>query len=57
MAEPSLTGIRVAILATDGFEQVELTEPRKALDRPAPPPRWSRPSGQGARLEVQGMGR
>jgi protease I len=33
MAEPSLTGIRVAILATDGFEQVELTEPRKALDQ------------------------
>jgi deglycase len=27
-----LNGIRVAILATDGFEQVELTEPRKALD-------------------------
>jgi protease I len=29
---PSLTGKRVAILATDGVEQVELTEPRKALD-------------------------
>lgn len=28
----SLTGKRVAILATDGVEQVELTEPRKALD-------------------------
>ena len=27
-----LEGLRVAILATDGFEQVELTEPRKALD-------------------------
>ncbi len=27
-----LTGKRVAILATDGVEQVELTEPRKALD-------------------------
>jgi protease I len=27
-----LTGLRVAILATDGFEQSELTEPRKALD-------------------------
>ena len=33
MAEQSLNGIRVAILATDGFEQVELTEPRKALDQ------------------------
>jgi protease I len=28
----SLKGKKVAILATDGFEQVELTEPRKALD-------------------------
>jgi len=32
MAE-SLQGKRIAILATDGFEQVELTEPRKALDQ------------------------
>jgi protease I len=29
---PSLSGKRVAILATDGVEQVELTAPRKALD-------------------------
>jgi deglycase len=29
---PSLNGKRVAILATDGVEQEELTEPRKALD-------------------------
>jgi protease I len=28
----SLSGKRVAILATDGVEQIELTEPRKALD-------------------------
>ena len=28
---PSLSGKTVAILATDGFEQVELTEPTKAL--------------------------
>jgi protease I len=27
-----LQGLRVAILATDGFEQSELTEPRRALD-------------------------
>ncbi len=32
MAEKSLQGLKVAILATDGFEQVELTEPRKALE-------------------------
>src|SRR3954463_7277111 len=25
-------GVKVAILVTDGFEQVELVEPRKALD-------------------------
>jgi protease I len=28
----TLAGMRVAILATDGFEQAELEEPRKALD-------------------------
>jgi len=27
----NLSGVKIAILATDGFEQVELTEPRKAL--------------------------
>jgi protease I len=32
MAEKILNGLKVAILATDGFEQVELTEPRKALE-------------------------
>jgi len=32
MANSKLDGKRVAILATDGVEQVELTEPRKALD-------------------------
>jgi protease I len=31
-AEQTLKGKKVAILVTDGFEQVELTEPRKALD-------------------------
>jgi protease I len=32
MADKTLEGMRVAILATNGVEQVELTEPRKALD-------------------------
>ena len=32
MANSNLRGIRVAILATDGFEQAELLEPRKELD-------------------------
>lgn len=31
MAE-SLKGLNVAVLVADGFEQVEMTEPRKALD-------------------------
>ncbi len=31
MAQQELTGLRVAILVAEGFEQVELTEPRKAL--------------------------
>jgi protease I len=33
MAQQNLQGKRVAILATDGFEQSELLEPRKALDQ------------------------
>jgi protease I len=32
MTNSGISGKRVAILATDGVEQVELTEPRKALD-------------------------
>lgn len=31
--EKELTGRTIAILVTDGFEQVEMTEPRKALDQ------------------------
>lgn len=31
--EQSLNGKKVAILVADGFEQVEMTEPRKALDQ------------------------
>ena len=32
MANNNLHGLKVAILVTDGFEQVELTEPKNALD-------------------------
>ncbi|MEN3363209.1 MAG: protease [Burkholderiales bacterium] len=32
MAHDNLNGLNVAILVTDGFEQVELSRPRKALD-------------------------
>lgn len=33
MTEKELDGLRVAILVTDGFEQVELVKPREALDQ------------------------
>ena len=32
MGNVSLQGLRVAILVTDGFEQVEVEKPRAALD-------------------------
>jgi protease I len=32
MAQKTLNGVRVAILATNGFEQSELLQPRRALD-------------------------
>jgi len=32
MSQNALKGMKVAILVSDGFEQVEMTEPRKALD-------------------------
>lgn len=32
MASQTLNGLTVAILVTDGFEQAEMTDPRKALD-------------------------
>jgi protease I len=35
MASENLAGLRVAILVENGFEQVELLEPRKALDQAA----------------------
>lgn len=31
--EKKIKGLKVAILVADGFEQVEMTEPRKALDQ------------------------
>ena len=33
MASETLDGLKVAILIEDGFEQVEMVEPRKALDQ------------------------
>ena len=52
-----LEGKRVAILVADGFEQVELTEPRKALDDAGAETRVVSPAeGQGSRLESHGVG-
>ena len=33
MANENLKGKKVAVLVTDGFEQVELLKPREALDK------------------------
>ncbi len=33
MANETLKGLKVAILIEDGFEQVEMVEPRKSLDQ------------------------
>jgi protease I len=46
----TLTGMKVAILVAEGFEQVELTEPRKALDEAGAETRIVSP----AKGEVQG---
>src|SRR6266508_2915857 len=44
-----LNGKRVAILVTDGFEQVELTEPRKALDEAGAKTQIGSPKGDEVR--------
>jgi protease I len=49
MAESTLAGLNVAILVTDGFEQVELTEPRKALDEAGATTRIVSPKSQRVR--------
>lgn len=33
MADRNLAGLKVAVLVDDGFEQIEMVEPRKALDQ------------------------
>ena len=33
VADENLKGITIAIFVTDGFEQVELTQPKKAFDQ------------------------
>jgi protease I len=50
MAE-NLNGMRVAILATDGFEQSELLEPKRALEQAGAKPEVISPKSG----EIQGM--
>src|SRR3984885_11902005 len=47
--DDTLKGLNVAILVTDGFEQVELTEPRKALDEAGATTKIVSPKHQRAR--------
>jgi protease I len=49
MANENLKGVKVAILVEDGFEQVELTEPRKALDQAGAETRIVSPKGERVR--------
>ena len=49
MAHENLEGLKVAILVDDGFEQVELVEPRKALDQAGAETRVVSPKGERAR--------
>jgi protease I len=49
MATGNLQGKKVAILVTDGFEQVELLEPRKALDEAGATTKVVSPAGKKAK--------
>jgi deglycase len=49
MATGNLQGKKVAILATDGFEQSELLEPRKALDQAGATTKLVSPAGKKAK--------
>jgi protease I len=50
MPTPALDGLRVAILVAEGFEQVGMTEPRKALEEAGADTRLVSPAG----WQVQG---
>ena len=49
MAHENLEGLKVAILVDDGFEQVEIIEPRKALDQAGTETRIVSPKGERVR--------
>jgi len=52
---PDINGLRIAILATDGFEQVELTEPQKALREAGAKVTVVSPRGTTTKGKIQGM--
>ena len=49
MADENLKGVTVAIFVTDGFEQAELTEPKKAFDDPGAETQVVSPKGDQVR--------
>jgi protease I len=49
MAKETLAGLKVAILVENGFEQVEMVEPREALDRAGAETRLVSPQGKEVR--------
>ncbi len=50
-----IKGLKIAILATDGVEQVELTEPRKALTQAGAEVSVVSPRGTRTQGKIQGM--
>jgi len=54
-AMADIKGLKVAILATDGFEQVELTEPQKALKQAGAEVTVVSPKGTRTPGRIQGM--
>ena len=57
MAKKDLTGKKIAILVDEGFEQVELIKPRKALDKIGGPDQdYFAARRRSARLEHETLG-
>ena len=52
MTNEILSGLRVAILVTDGFEQVELERPRRALDEAGARTQIVSPKPERVRVEI-----
>ena len=54
MPETQLPGIKIAILATDGFEESELMQPRKALEEAGQKPKPRDAEGGAAQKKSTG---